>query len=151
MDSGAVETCDYCKTQAVLIMAATIDYVKMASDVATIISNNGRNVTIIKKVKGTPADVAKPWRADTGSTTEETVKAVIGNFKSEEIDGRIIKKGDKKFLIAANAVSAAERPKIRDFDLVTDSSETWRIMGVDVVEPGSLPILFIMHVSKKGT
>lgn len=128
-----------------------ISYTDIAIRTAELIQLNGRNVTIRKKAKGTPADPNKPWRRDSGDPTDEIVKAVVSAFTSEDTNDTTILLGDKKFLVAANAVTASERPLIRDFDEVIDGEETWRIVDVTIVEPGGVPILFTFRARKLGS
>lgn len=151
MDPGAVEACHDCNIRESISTMGAIPYAALATKTANLIELNGRNVTIRKQAKGTPLDSNKPWRGDSGSATEETVKAVVSPFTSEEINASTILLGDKKVLVAANAVTAGERPLIRDFDEVVDGAETWHIVDMKIVEPGGVQILFTFHVRKLGT
>lgn len=130
-----------------------IDYVALASKVQRVVEDNGKSVTLVKKSKGTLLDANKPWRANDPATpgeTTEAVTAVEDEYDLAEIDGANIRIGDKKFLVAANSVSSAERTRLSEYELIRDGGETWRIKKLGPVEPGSVPILFTFHVEKLG-
>lgn len=130
-----------------------IDYVDLASKAQVAVEGAGKSITLVEKSKGTPLDGAKPWRKDSSTLPGETTVAVIAvedQFELGEVDGSSIRLGDKKYLVAADSVLAAERTRMTEYDLIRDGSETWRIRRILPIEPGSVPVLFTFHVSKLG-
>lgn len=132
-------------------MGLAVDFVFLAGKAKEIIEANGKTVTLVKTSKGTLKDVAKPFRGYLpGSETLEVVKAIEDQFTLEEIDGTTIMKGDKQYHVAADSVSEAERPRLAEYESLRDGGETWRIVKVMPIEPGSIPVLYTFHASKVG-
>lgn len=130
-----------------------INYNSVALKVQKVIEDNGKAITLVEKSKSIPADPAKSWRSDDTVTPGENtveVTAVEDQFSSSEVNGSSVRLGDKKFLVAAKSVSTTERPRLGEYDIIRDGSETWRIKKMDPVEPGSVPVVFTFHVRKLG-
>src|SRR3546814_14993330 len=70
-----------------------------------LINENGRSLTLVRKDQGNPVDPLKPWRASTNAA--EISFAIVGVFieyEKDEVDGTIVKRGDKRLLLAAKDV-----------------------------------------------
>lgn len=131
----------------------TLNYASIASKAQKAVEDAGKPITLVEKSKGTSLDLAKPWRKDSAASPGETTVSVIAvedQFKLEEVNGTSIREGDKWFHVAADSVSATERTRLSEYDLIRDGGETWRIKRMDPVEPGSIPVLFSFHVRKLG-
>lgn len=67
------------------------------------------------------------------------VKVVVTNFRSAEIDGEKVRRGDKRVLMV-------EQPQVDD--LVVIGSEAHKVLGVETVAPGGLAVLYKAQVRK---
>jgi hypothetical protein len=75
------------------------------------------------------------------------VVGVFIDFDKEDVDGTIVKRGDKRVLISAKDIDdeAPANPNIEDYDIITDGSINWRIMNSNIIEPGNLRIMYDLH------
>jgi hypothetical protein len=86
---------------------AGVNYVRLAELALRLIRDNGRNVTFIRNSR-TAADSNKPWRGvDTAHKSSVTVRAVVVPYTQFEIDGTLIRNGDKRAYVAYDAFLAA--------------------------------------------
>lgn len=76
-----------------------IDYVKAAATALRLITANGGPVDLVK-LDRVPADGAKPWRAGGATDTTVSVQAVLLSYDETDIDGDIVRRGDRKALVA---------------------------------------------------
>ena len=124
-----------------------VDYVSLAATAKRLIDANGRDITLTKRDR-TPADSAKPWRGGNATPTSVgPVKGVLVPFESEEVDGSLVRRDDKKALIAAND---DDSELLEQFDVLIDGDATdpWRILTVEVINPGDTRVIYKMQVRK---
>lgn len=74
------------------------------------------------------------------TTTDETINAVVEEYKGREIDNNNIRIGDKKLTIAASAVAL---PTLSD--AITIDGKTFSIVTINTIYSGSLPALYIVQ------
>src|SRR3546814_15701030 len=77
------------------------------------------DLTLVRKDQGNPVDPLKPWRASTSAA--EISFAIVGVFieyEKDEVDGTIVKRGDKSLILAAKDVddTAPANHKVEDYD-----------------------------------
>jgi hypothetical protein len=128
-----------------------LDYVSFQSFAERLIEENGRDISLVRRDQGNPTDPAKPWRDSTeAATITVVVKGVVVDFEKEDFDGSLVRRGDKRILIAAKSVTdeggSAANLKIEDYDHVLDGGVRWKIITAELVEPGPLRILFDLQV-----
>lgn len=123
---------------------------RIAAKTVEMIEKYGRPVALIRKAKGTPADATKSWRGDAGPEIRTNTLALEDDFTQEEVDGKTILSGDKKLHVAAESLTEEQTLAIKDNNLVVDGEDTWRIVGQDPIEVGVTPLLFTLHVRKRG-
>ena len=127
-----------------------VDYVSLRNLAERLIEKNGRTLTLVRLDQGNPADPAKPWRESTDA--DEITFPVLGvfiEFEKEDFDGTLVRRGDKRVLVADQSVvdaSTASNLKIEDYDFIQDVSVRWKIMNVEAIEPGDLRIYYDLHV-----
>lgn len=128
-----------------------IDYVSFQNLAERLIEANGRDLSLVRRDQGNPVDPAKPWR-DSTEAAEITVavKGVFIEFEKEDFDGSLVRRGDKRVLIAAKSVTdeggGAANLKIEDYDHILDAAIRWKIITAELIEPGPLRILFDIQV-----
>lgn len=115
----------------------SFDYSSVIKTASEQIGQFGRDV-VIKRVSEVMYDFVT-GENNWGATSQETVKAVQTDYKEEQIDGSIVKRGDKMFLISANGIVPPSTN-----DLIDD----WKVVNVNEVKTGDLPILYKVQVRK---
>lgn len=130
-----------------------VDFTSLRLTAERLILENGRTLTLKREDQVTFDDPNQPWR--TSSLTNQVSLAVLGVFteyEKEDFDGSLVRRGDKRVLVAAkdteDAQTGTENIKIEDFDTLLDGTEVWKIITVEVIEPGSLRILYDIQVRK---
>lgn len=128
-----------------------IDYVKFQDLAVRLIEANGRTLSLVRRDQANPTDPAEPWRSSTESgTITVAVLGVFAEFEKEDFDGSLVRRGDKRVLIAAKSVTteggSASNLIIEDYDHILDGTTRWKIITAGVVEPGVLRVLFDLHV-----
>ena len=118
-----------------------------------LINENGRSLTLQREDQANFTDPAQPWR--TSTTTNKVTLPLLGVFveyEKEDFDGSLVRRGDKRVLVAAKDTddnrTGTENINIEDFDTILDGTEIWKIITVNIVEPGSLRILYDIQVRK---
>lgn len=128
-----------------------VDYVNFQNLAERLIEANGRDLSLVRRDQDNPVDPAKPWRGSTeADTITVTVKGVFVKYEKEDFDGSLIRRGDKRVLIAAKSVTdeggSAANLKIEDYDHILDAGVRWKILDADPIEPGPLRILYDLQV-----
>lgn len=127
-----------------------LDYVSFQNLAERLIEENGRTISLVRRDQGNPADPSKPWRGSTGADKiTVVVKGVFIEFEKQDFDGTLVRRGDKRLLVAAKSVtdeSNASNLKIEDYDEVLDAGVRWKIITAELIEPGDLRIMFDLQV-----
>jgi len=128
-----------------------LDYIAFQSLAERLIEENGRTLSLVRRDQGNPIDPAKPWRGSTeAAEITVVVKGVFIDFEKEDFDGSLVRRGDKRILIADKSVTDeggnATNLKIEDYDHVLDAKVRWKIITATLIEPGPLRIMFDLQV-----
>lgn len=128
-----------------------LDYTSFRNLAERLIESNGRTLSLVRRDQDNPTDPAKPWRGSTeAGTITVIVKGVFIEFDAEDFDGTLVRRGDKRVLIADKSVTDeggnALNLKIEDYDHILDGGTRWKIMRAELIEPGPLRIMFDIHV-----
>lgn len=102
----------------------------------------GQSISITRFVEGdyNPSTSTAPVT----ETTQTGLRGLFDNYKTKDIDGTLVQRGDVKMLVAALGVS---EPKKNDF--VTDKNGTvWTIEFVDTINPNGNPILYTFQLRR---
>lgn len=103
------------------------DYLKMAQTAINLIARFGKTVQL-RTVSNTGSDfnpILVPH--------DEPIKAVIIDYKNNEIDGTLIKAQDKKML-TASAVKLS--------DNIVDDSTAYSVVSVNKIAPGATVLVY---------
>lgn len=129
-----------------------ISHAKLAKVADKLIRANGRDITLVKK-SSTPADPAAPWNGlEVSNATEIVAKGVFVIPASEEHFGR--RDEDIKFFPHRGAemlafVSATQVvQEVSDFDFIKDGTTVWKVMFVEVLNPGSVRMFYTFGVKR---
>ena len=128
-----------------------VNYASLKNLAERLIEANGRDLTLVRRDRGNLVDSNEPWRGSTGaSEISFVVKGVFTEFEKEDFDGSLVRRGDKRVLIAAQSVSdesgGASNLKIEDYDHILDDGVRWKILSVEVIQPGDTLIFYDIHV-----
>ena len=128
-----------------------VSYTSFQALAERLIELNGRDLSLVRRDQGNPTDPAMPWRGSTeAAEITVTVKGVFTEFEKEDFDGSLVRRGDKRVLIAAKSVTdeggSAANLKIEDYDYVLDGAVRWKILTAELIEPGPLRIMFDLQV-----
>ena len=128
-----------------------VNYVSFQNLAERLIEANGRTISLVRRDQGNPIDPNKPWRGSTeADEITVIVKGVVIDFEKEDFDGSLVRRGDKRILIAAKSVTDeggnAPNLKIEDYDYVLDGGVRWKIITAMLIEPGPLRIMFDLQV-----
>ena len=120
-----------------------------------LINENGRSLTLQREDQVNPVDVAEPWRAADpagANIVSLTVLGVFIEYEKEDFDGSLVRRGDKRVLVAAKDTedvrTGTENILVEDFDTLLDGAEIWKIITVEVIEPGPLRVMYDLQVRK---
>jgi len=128
-----------------------LNYANFRALADRLISENGRDLTIVRRDQANFTDPAKPWRGSTEASTISTVvKGVFIEYEKEDVDGDLIRRGDKRVLIAASDVedetTGTLNVKVEDYDHILDGTVRWKIIVAELIEPGPLRIMYDVQV-----
>lgn len=127
---------------------AGIDYAAMAAMTESMIAANGRLIMLLAS-NTTASDAAKPWRGVTKPYTKpDDAGSEIGPvyglevaYAERDIDGDKVKRGDKKFLVAAlNIVD------VKLYEGIDDGGDVWSIVAAELLQPGPTRLLYTFQV-----
>lgn len=116
---------------------------KFAALAERLIAKHGRPMTL-KQLSRDPANASQPWRGPATSTASgyadtEDVIAVVTDFDEEEIDGTLVKRGDKKVIVAAKPSATKD---LSDFDVLLDGTLLYHLGACNTVHPGTTKIMY---------
>ncbi len=122
-----------------------IDYTALSATAQTLVEENGRDVTLVKKSE-VPLNPTQPWRGNTITEVTQLIKAVMTDYEREDIDGDLIRKGDQ---LAVVAEQSAPGIAFEDYEILRDDEDQeWRIIMVDKIRPGPTTVLFLIQLRK---
>ena len=115
-----------------------------------LITKNGRAITVRKKNK--TADPAEPWKLTGTTTTDQTVVGVFFENAFSDLEMALAQvlgapegartnlsiKGTRCY-IPARGLSFP----ISTEHVIIDSTRTWEIVDLDLIQPGPTPIMYI--------
>lgn len=120
-----------------------MSYDESAASALRMISEKGRSVTIRRPDAGQSYDPANDTMS-AGAPEEVVIKVVFTGFKINEVDGELIRREDKRVLIAAAALPFAPAQS----DLLIDGGVEYSIINTETVQPGDVPLLYKVQVRK---
>ncbi len=132
-----------------------INYVRMQALAKRLIEGNGRSVTLVSD-STTPADVNAPQLGpdfSLGKVEEPVIAAFVPKAGSEFgisiaqlLNNELIQGFEQVALVAATSLSGANA--IGVFDRLRDGATMWKIKNIEILQPGSLAILYQLGLSR---
>ena len=111
-------------------IAAEID--AALAQVASEVGAGAFKVTLVEPID-TKLD---PWSSGEQTKITYEVNALISDYSQNMIDGTLIERGDKKFIIAGNA------PNIQDHWQIVSNGETYNIINIMRLAPSGVTITY---------
>jgi len=127
-------------------MSTGMDYAAMGAMVESLIAANGREVGLVPP--GSTANVSgKPWKGVSDAFTTDPATGVLTvfglsvDYNEREIDETNVKRGDKKFLVAAISIV-----DVTGYAGLRDGEEIWKVVKVSALQPGPTRLLYTFQV-----
>lgn len=114
------------------------DYASIAKEVSSLLVDFGQSVTLTNKSVG---DYEVATGASTVTSTEQAAIGVVFDYGTKNIDGVLIKAGDKQLYIASVGISA---PKVND--TITIGGVIYTITLVKSINPAGTPVLYECNI-----
>jgi hypothetical protein len=128
------------------------NYVRLAATAQRLIEKNGRIVKFVR-FDLDANDVDKPWRGPaelpespyTPVVPYPEAKAVVVPYVEKDIDGSLIRVGDKRLFVAVNSLPDDD---LELYNAVVDGEALYRIVNVSLLNPGEVRLLYEMQIRK---
>ena len=115
------------------------DHARLAATASRLILANGRELTFRGRVA--LRDSTKPWLGKAEASSVGTAVGVFAEYSSREIDGTLIRAGDRRVYIGADvAFSPSE-----ELELV-DGGVVWAVVSAKAIQPGPTIIVWDLQV-----
>jgi len=129
-----------------------VDYVKLAATAERLIAANGRTITFVRKPE-VAADPTKPWGPQTGSDiTFETSSVFVPPNTVRQFGLTALGQGTEfDDLITFSDYIGIFFPgteDIREYTHVIDGAETFGIIGLQILKPGSVQLLGFVGIRR---
>lgn len=115
----------------------------MGSVAQTLVSTFGRSATL--KRYSTPVYDDSTGKTSSGTATDVSCSVVFEEFADRQIDGTLIKAGDRKAIVSRLDVTSAPVP---DRDELAVDSQTWRIVRVLGHSSGDSEAAYTLHLRR---
>lgn len=116
-----------------------MDYTRLRAMANQQLKDKGLTCTITKQTAGT-------YSTSTGvasvSTSTQSAYGALFDYENKNIDGSLVKKGDRRLLLSAlnTALAALTAPSVND--TVTANSVTYTIVAVRPVAPSGVAVAY---------
>lgn len=121
----------------------TFDYSGIAAVALKQIADKGRDVTVLYAGNDQVYNPA----TDTftaGTDIDVVAKALFTQFSKQDIDGELIKKTDKRVLIAGTALEDAPENNSK----IVDGSVEYQVIKTETIQPGDTVVLYMIQVRR---
>jgi len=124
-----------------------MDYTRLRAMANQQLKDKGLTCTITKQTAGT-------YSTSTGvasvSTSTQSAYGALFDYENKNIDGSLVKKGDRKLLLSAlnTALAALTAPSVND--TVTANSVTYTIVAVRPVAPSGVAVAYDCQIRGIG-
>lgn len=115
-------------------------YTRLQKVALRLINKYGRPVTLRLNTDASPPDATKPWNPATPTFVDHDIIGVVSPADEQYVDHTTILQTDSQIIIAAEGLPRDPTPK----DQVFDGSQLLRIVEVNGIDPGPIPVAFIL-------
>ncbi len=117
------------------------NYAPLQATALRLITAFGKAITL-RRTGQTVPDANKPWEVSAGNT-DYTVQGMRVEYTAREIDGTVVRQGDRKYLVAASGLAIT--PQAGDQVLDTD---TLTVVNAEILSPASTALIYTLQVRK---
>ncbi len=117
-------------------------YANMRNTAGDLITRFGKDVILRVQATTTPVKDYRP----VVTATDYTVQAVATEFNAREINGTTVQSGDRRYLVAAEGMTATPTPE----DRLVDGSAILEIRSVRRVSPAGTQVIYSIHTRPTG-
>lgn len=110
-----------------------------------LITKFGQSATLVQASRS--QQTAQPWKPDTTVETSYSVKAVFLDYKINEIDGELIRRGDQRVYVPASGLAVVPGPG----DHLERDEERWTVIVCVPLNPGGTQIVYTLQARRGGT
>jgi hypothetical protein len=114
----------------------------MAKRVLGLVTRTGTSYTLSRTAR-TP-NSSTPWKVSTATDSSITVRGILDDFRAAEVDGTVVKAGDRRYMLAASGMTLVPQPG----DALTEDGDIFRVVQVQAVRPAGTDLLYILQVRK---
>ena len=108
----------------------SFDYLKTKGTVEKLLVRFGSQATFTRKTGGT----YDPVTGGTTATTETYTRYIVwADYKTSEIDGTVVQRGDARLLVAGSVAVG---------DKVEKNGSEWRIIDANPVQPAEIAVMY---------
>lgn len=116
-----------------------MDYDALAATATRLLTEHGQAITIRRTTTGTYAPSTDTY---TGSTTTTlTARGVVRDYRADQIDGTVIRRGDRVVVIDATVT-----PTLAD-EVLLDGAY-WSIVSIQTASPAGTPLSHTLQVRR---
>lgn len=129
-----------------------VDYTKLAATAERLITENGREITFVRKNQ-TPLDANKPWNGPNATETTLALYAVFAPPNTVRQFGLTALGDGTEFmdLLSFSEKIAIVYPStndLRQYKIIRDGGIDWNMIGLQVLEPGPTKVLAFVGVRR---
>jgi hypothetical protein len=126
------------------------DFVAAQNVARRLIADNGRSLTFVQ-LSTTPTNTSQPWDGNASAQADSvTIDGTFVQPSSSFLLGITTAQSD--LFQNSSAIIIVPHPptgeNLATFDRVIDGSTTWKIVTVETLQPGDLPILYFVGVAR---
>jgi len=115
-------------------------YERQAVRAKRLIARRGLAMTLKVTTKGTYDPNTRLFGADT--VTDHPCVGIVEDYNLKDIDGTVIKHGDKKITIAASDLTVTPLAE----NLLVIGTETWQVVRNKPLAPAGIPVIHTVQV-----
>lgn len=116
-----------------------MNYSALATTVTNLIASFGQTVTLRNFTVGAYSNGEA-----TITPSDQTGSGVLLQYKDKEIDGTVIRYGDRKLFLSVDGITA---PTLDSRVII--NSEVWLIVSpAEQINPAGTPLVYILHLRK---
>lgn len=119
-----------------------INYEALAKTALDQIAGAGRLVDLIYQEQGDYKPQTDTFNNQHANTA--VVRAVLSDFQASQIDGTIIRREDKKALVAADGLKYVPSTS----DLIIDGEIQYTIVNVETIAPGDVVLVYKLQLRR---
>jgi hypothetical protein len=108
--------------------------------VAALMAKYGVAAVLVRWTKGAYNKGTASFGA--GSTTNNDVTIVIDEFRIDEVDGTLVRREDKKFIMGGADTEPIMNDKIKI------GSDQWEVLNVTPIKPGGVTVAYIIQARR---